>query len=219
MYIKKLLPIFDDLQSRYGSTEHDVIYGAGEIHSPELMLVFMNPTARNVSASKIWNGLKAPWIGTKAIWKMFHDLGLLDDNEIISATQQMKPSEWDEGFSSKLYKHVAKKSLYVTNIAKCTQVDARHLSNNVLREYLPSFFEEISIIKPKKIITFGNQVSSVLLESSVSVSKYPSNDYELITIKGKKYEVYPCYYPVGQGRRNMALAKDRIRKVLAQQDE
>jgi len=62
-----------------------------------------------------------------------------------------------------LYRHLAAQSIYITNLAKCTQTDAAALKDYVFKEYLPLMHEEISSIKPDKIITFGNQVSSVLL--------------------------------------------------------
>ncbi|KKP29559.1 MAG: phage SPO1 DNA polymerase-related protein [Parcubacteria group bacterium GW2011_GWA2_31_28] len=69
MQVTSLFEEFDKLQSIHGDKDLDSIYGCGEINNPSLCLVFMNPTARNVSSDKKWNCLKAPWIGTKNIWK------------------------------------------------------------------------------------------------------------------------------------------------------
>jgi len=63
----------------------------------------------------------------------------------------------------------------------------------------------------KKIITFGNQVSSILLNRTISVSNYIDDQKEMLN----GYEIYPTYYPVGQGRRNMSLAVKRIKKILS----
>jgi DNA polymerase len=174
----------------------------------------MNPTARNVASSKDWKGLRAPWIGTKAVWKMFYDLGLISDRSLLETISDLKPEEWNEEFSEELYTHVAEESLYITNISKSTQPDARPISNTIYKKHLPGMYREIDFVKPKKIISFGNQVSSVLLSKSLTVSDYTSREKEELEINNVPYNVFPTYYPVGQGRRNMPIAKKRIQKVL-----
>lgn len=91
------------------------------------------------AASKDWDGLKALWIGTKGVWKMFYDLGLMDSEDIIGKTQDLKPAEWDEGFADELYGEVKKNSLYITNIGKCTQVYARPLKNVTFKDYIDNY--------------------------------------------------------------------------------
>jgi len=54
----------------------NAIYGAGKIENLKVLLVFMNPTAKNISAGKDWKGLKAPWLGTKHVWRLLSTLGL-----------------------------------------------------------------------------------------------------------------------------------------------
>ncbi|MDD3156251.1 MAG: uracil-DNA glycosylase family protein [Candidatus Pacebacteria bacterium] len=108
-----------------------------------------------------------------------------------------------------VYQKVKDKSIYITNLSKATQTDAKPLSNNVFEAYLDLFFEEIDIIKPKTIISFGNQVSSVLLNKNIKVSEYRKKN-EKLTIKGSDYKVYPVYYPVGQGMRNIKKAKEDL---------
>ncbi|NMC08892.1 hypothetical protein GYA44_00995 [Candidatus Microgenomates bacterium] len=200
---------YDSLQLRYGDPTLSSVYGAGCIDSPRVMFVFMNPTGRNVSASVSWKGIKAPWLGTKQVWDIFHKLGLLDC-DIYKSIREMKANEWDEDFCSALYEDIARRGIYITNLAKCTQLDARALKDSVFKEYLELMFREIDIVKPKKIVTFGNQVSSILLGKNISVSKYLNLESE--NVNG--YSVYPTYYPVGQGRRNMDISISRIMKVM-----
>ena len=47
-----------------------------------------------------------------------------------------------------------KNKIFITNLGKCTQIDARTLSDDVLKQYLNLLLEEIVIIKPKVIVTF-----------------------------------------------------------------
>jgi hypothetical protein len=49
-----------------------------------------------------------------------------------------------------------------------------------------------------------------LLGKNISVSNYTKNEKEHIN----GYDIYPTYYPVGQGRRNMPLALERIKRIL-----
>lgn len=80
--------------------------------------------------------------------------------------------------------------------------------------------EELATVKPKYTFTLGNQVSSTLLGRPISVSNYlGSESEELVLANGDAMKVYPTYYPVGQGQRNMPLAIERIRTVLGVPEE
>ncbi len=214
MQVTKLCKHYDQLQQIHGDSSLDAIYGAGQINKPKFCLVFMNPTARNISAHKEWKGLKAPWLGTKNVWRMFYQLGFIN-NSLYKEIQQKKPSEWDYEFSKKVYTNIKNNGIYITNLSKATQIDARPLKNEVFRDYLDLFKEEINIINPDIIITFGNQVSSILLNKPIKISEYRKK-HESLTIKGKDFDVFPLFYPVGQGTRNMPKAKEDIDWIINQ---
>ncbi|MCL5795832.1 MAG: hypothetical protein M1338_05775 [Patescibacteria group bacterium] len=215
MQITKLFDKFNELQQIYGGKNLDAIYGCGNIHKPKICLVFMNPTARNVSADKKWAGIKAPWIGTKNVWNMFYQLNLFS-KDFVDKINSKKPADWDYEISKMVYKKVRDNSIYITNLSKATQIDARVLSNEIFRKYIELFKNEIDYIKPKAIITFGNQVSSVLLNKNIRVSEYRKK-YELFKVNGTSYKVFPIHYPVGQGMRNINLAKEDIHWVMNNQ--
>ena len=202
-----------DLQKQYGHGGLESVYGGGKLSNPDLMLMFMNPTARNVSTVPTWEGIRTPWIGTRHTWKLLSTLGLIDA-DIAKKFVALKPEEWNASAAERLYTHVADRGLYITNLAKCTQADARHLPDTVFRAYLPHTYGEIAVVRPKKIIAFGNQVSSVLLQKPISVSAYTQKEFEDLSIGGDTFEVYPTYYPVGQGQRNMPKAIERITAVI-----
>ncbi len=108
----------------------------------------------------------------------------------------MKSDERTESFCQKLYEEIAAKKVYITNLAKCTQADARPLPDKVFKEYLALTLEEIATIQPRHIITLGNQVSSIILGKAIKVSEYKKNEHEMLTIGKKEYKVYPVFYPV-----------------------
>lgn len=201
MNIKELNKEYDKLQLKYGSKELNPIYNGGCEKNPLVLFVFMNPTARNVASYKEWKGRRAPWIGTKNIWKLFYKLNLLDEdiyNEIISR----KGKDWDENFAVLVYDNVEKHKYFITNLAKCTQIDARPLPDLVFKKYLDLLYKEIELVKPKIIVTFGNQVSSIVLGEKIQVSKCRQLAFKK-KINNIDYNIYPTYYPVGNGMRNI----------------
>ncbi|MGC9610924.1 MAG: uracil-DNA glycosylase family protein [Minisyncoccia bacterium] len=213
MQVKKLHEKFNELHLKHGDKSLCSIYGAGCIEKPIAMFVFMNPTGKNVSSEKNWKGIRAPWLGTKNIWRLFYQLGIISE-KFHEQILNLKPGEWSPDFALAVYKELVKKKIYVTNLAKCTQIDARPLKNFVFNDYLGLMLQEIEIIQPKNIITFGNQVSSILLQKQTSVSGYKGTKKEILKIGNKKIPTYPVYYPVGQGMRNMSLAAKRITAVI-----
>ncbi len=211
LQLQQLFKDFDKLHLKHGDCNYHSIYGAGRIKIPKFMFVFMNPTGRNISASKSWGGIRAPWIATKNVWKIFFELNMISkkNSDFIKSA---KVDDWSVDFANKLYEEIAKNKVYITNLAKCTQIDARPLKDYVFKEYLGLIFKEIDIIKPKYIVSFGNQVSSILLGKNISISKL-EKEFEILLVKDKKYEVFPTYYPVGQGMRNMPKAISKIKSI------
>lgn len=192
---------YDKLQKKYGAIELDSIYSGGCDKNPDICFVFMNPTKRNIASSKTWKGLKSPWIGTKNIWDLFYQLKLLDEN-VYKKIRKIKGKEWTENFANEVYEEVKKHKYFITNLGKCTQLDARPLPDSVYKEYLHLLEKEIEIINPKVIILFGNQVSSIVLNEKISVSQCRKKQF-LKTINGKQYKCYAVFYPVGNGRFNI----------------
>lgn len=127
-----------------------------------------------------------------------------------------KPKDWDYAFCDYVYNELEQKKVFITNLGKCTQVDARPLSDEVLNKYLDLLLKEIDIVKPRIIITFGNQVSSIILNTKISVTQSCKTPYEL-DINKIKYKVYPVYYPVGNGIFNIDKAIEDIKWIINQE--
>lgn len=201
---------FNKLQDIYGEVNFDPIISGGQYTTPDICFIFMNPTGRNIAAEKSWSSIKSPWLGTKNVWNIFSKLNMLDEG-IYTEILKRKPMEWDYDFANRVYEDITNRGIYITNLAKCTQLDARPLPNKVFKEYLDLLFKELEIVKPKKIVTFGNQVSSIFLDTNISVSKERKKIFMHNNIP-----TLPVYYPVGQGRRNMDLAVEDIEWFINQ---
>jgi len=212
MKLEDLTKEYDKLQKIYGAEELDSIYNGGCENYPDICFVFMNPTRRNIASYKEWKGLKAPWIGTKNIWDLFYNLNLVDQ-EIYKKIKSIKGKEWTEEFAEEVYNDVKKHKYFITNLGKCTQIDARALPDDVYIEYLDLLFKEIEIIKPKVVVLFGNQVSSIVLDEKVFVSRCRKKVY-LKDINGKEYKFYPVYYPVGNGIFNIDKSIEDIKWII-----
>lgn len=202
---------YDRLQKKYGAKELDSIYFGGDMN-PDFYFVFMNPTGRNIASFKTWEGRKSPWIGTKNIWTLFYKIGLIGE-DLYLKIREKTPKDWDYAFADEVYEEVKKKHYFLTNLGKCTQLDARPLPDSVLESYLNLLKREISIVKPKIIITFGNQVSSIILGKKISVSECRKQCFEK-KIHGVTYKIFPVYYPVGNGIFNIDKAIEDILWIM-----
>lgn len=212
MKVESLIKEYDKLQRKYGAKELDSIYNGGCSDKPDICFVFMNPTGRNIASKKDWKGIKAPWLGTKNIWHLFFGLNLIDE-DIYQKIKSIKGSEWTESFASLVYENVKKHKYFITNLGKCTQLDARPLPDSVYLEYLPLLYREFEIINPKVIILFGNQVSSIVLNEKISVSKARKKCYKK-EINGKVYKFYSVFYPVGNGSFNIDKSIEDIKWII-----
>ena len=65
----------------------------------------------------------------------------------------------------------------------------------------------------KKIILFGNQVSSLVLNEKITVSTCRRKKF-IKEIGSKKYPLYAVFYPVGNGRFNLDKAIDDIKWII-----
>ena len=212
MRIEDLNKEYDKLQLKYGAKELDSIYNGGLEENPDICFVFMNPTGRNIASEKSWKGRKSPWIGTKNIWDLFYSVGLQDE-KIYKKIKSIKGTEWTEEFADEVYEDVKKHKYFITNLGKCTQVDARPLPDKIYKEYLSLLEKEIEILNPKVIILFGNQVSSIVLNEKISVSNVRKKLFKKI-INGKEYDAYSIYYPIGNGRFNIDKSIEDIKWII-----
>lgn len=212
MKIKDLNSEYDKLHEKYGDTTLNSIYNGGCSKNPDICFVFMNPTGRNIASVKDWKGPRSPWLGTKNIWDLFYAVNLFD-KDLYNKIKSMKPNEWSIDFCKEVYKYIENEKIFITNLAKCTQTDARPLNDSIFKEYLTIFEKEIEILNPKTIILFGNQVSSIFLNQKISVSESRKVLYKK-KINNKKYNCYSVYYPIGNGRFNIDKSIEDIKWII-----
>lgn len=210
--MEKINKQYDKLQDKYGSKQLNSIYGAGCRQNAKVALVFMNPTKRNIATDKNWNGLKAQWLGTKQIWDFLTKCDLFDEN-LNKQIKSKRPTDWTEEFCEKVYAEVASKGVWITNLAKCSQDDARPLPDEIFLQYRDLLKRELALVAPQKVLLFGNQVASIVLEEKVSVSLARCKKFDL-DLNGNVVEGYAVFYPVGNGRFNQDKAICDIKTIL-----
>lgn len=203
---------YDKLQKTYGDPNLHSIYNGGCEENPNICFVFMNPTGRNIASLPGWPGPYHPWLGTKNIWDLFYSVSLLDE-DIYNSIKSIKGSEWTPEFSKQVYENITNHKVFITNLGKCTQIDARPLKDSYFKDYLPLLEKEIKIIKPKVVILFGNQVSSIFLNEKISVSQTRKQYFDK-KIGKETYKCFPVFYPVGNGRFNIDKSIEDIKYII-----
>jgi len=201
MDLEDLKNEYEIMQQQYGDKNLKSINFGGCETNPDICFVFMNPTSKNIASDPSWEGIRAPWIGTKNIWDLFVAINMFD-TDIYNEIKNKKSKDWNREFAESVYNEVKRNKMFITNLGKCTQIDARPIQNSVYEEYLNLLEKEIEIVNPKVIVLFGNQVSTVFLKEKISVSQCRKKEY-IKNINGKEYKCYPIFYPVGNGRFNI----------------
>ena len=69
------------------------------------------------------------------------------------------------------------------------------------------------MVKPKKIVVFGNQVSSIFLNRKICVNSVRKQEFN-IEIFNNNYPVYCVFYPIGNGMRNIDLAIEDLKYII-----
>lgn len=185
------------------------ILGNGKTFRPKVMFVFINPTHANISSNPNWQGPRFPFIGTKPVWRIFHKVGLFDDEliEKINASRS-----WSLELTDEVLNFLKAKSFYFTNIVKWTGSDATLPNSEKIKLFLPILGREIEIVQPFHIGTFGripfenmpNQKIK-LIDYYSEVTKNKRLRFFDIEYNGFKTKIIPCYFPVGRGDPKKAI--------------
>ena len=185
------------------------ILGNGQLNKPKVMFVFINPTIRNQSSRREWQGPRFPFIGTKQVWRVFHRAGLFDD-ELMYRIKNKK--DWSLAFTQKVLDFLKDKSFYLTNIVKWTGQDATLPNTEKINLFLPVLEKEIELVQPEYVVTFGLIPFENLAKEKIKLNEYYSEVMEKKKLKYYKKrfnsfttKVIPCYFPVGRGNPQRAV--------------
>ena len=177
------------------------IYGGGKSNSPELALVFINPTQRNISSQLGWIGPRFPFIGTPRIWRLLGDCHLL--NKRIAEKFSKPPETWSVEDARELERELIDASLYITNVVKETATDSLMPPTAVFRQYETLLHDEIAFVKPRLIVAFGLAAHKSLTGVSVKLGEIYAQalkDGDITSLGSCRGQpVVPCYFPVGRG--------------------
>jgi DNA polymerase len=191
------------------------ILGNGQISNPKVMFVFINPTHLNISSDKEWSGPRFPFIGTKAVWRVFHRAGMFDDR-LMDYINNSK--SWSLDFTDEVLDFLKAKSFYLTNVVKWTGHDSTLPDSKKIKVFLPVLEREIELVQPKYIVTFGLIPFESLTKKKIKLNEYYSKVMENkklsffeVQFGNFKTNVIPCYFPVGRG--NPKRAVDILRLV------
>ena len=102
--------------------------------------------------------------------------------------------------------------IYFLEAIKCYPKEIKYLTkcNENCKIHL---MRQLEIINPKVIILFGNQVSSIVLNEKIYVSKCRKKEF-IKEINNKKYKCYSVFYPVGNGRFNIDKSIEDIKYII-----
>jgi uracil-DNA glycosylase len=190
------------------------IPGGGKDDRPELLLVFINPTFRNMTAAQDWPGPRFPFAGKPRLWGILAEAGLVDA-ALPGRIAALGPTP---AMVELLIAETRRAGLYLTNALKCVDSGARLPAAERVRAARPFLEQEIALVQPRRIVTFGLIPFQALTERALRladhlwdaehgrISFYPSRP-----IAGAGYPVFPCYFPTGRGN---PVAATRLLRAL-----
>jgi len=205
----------DRLQRKAFPKQHLVsIVGDGKAHRPRFMFVFINPTARNISADPAWKGPRFPFIGTKDFWRVFYRAGLFDASLIKYIEKNKK---WSVPFTQKVLRFLRRHNYYFTNVVKLTGTTAKLPTARQIKLFLPILQREIELVQPTYIITFGVIPFERLAKKKIRMKDYYHTLMETkhvhvwnVTIGYFHGKITPCYFPMGRGEPKKAVEMLRM---------
>ena len=194
------------------------ILGNGRREKPRFAFVFINPTHKNISSRKEWQGPRFPFIGTRQVWRVFYNAGLFDKALIDGIN---KNAEWSLGFTSKVLEFLDSKSFYFTNLVKFTGNNAELPDSAKIQMFLPLLKRELELLQPKFIVTFGLLPFESLTERKIKLQEYYTNalkrnelEFFEAKINSFKAKIIPCYFPVGRGNPKRAIEMLKMLQTL-----
>ena len=102
--------------------------------------------------------------------------------------------------------------IYVTNLVKCAQPHPEVPAQSAIREDFPLLTEEIALVNPAVIVSFGQLVFQTLtrkpiklhssLESLRVTGRLPVSCFN---VGDRKVPIVPSFFPIGRGNPQLAV--------------
>lgn len=175
----------------------------GAIKNP-LMLVFINPSPKNVTVHKNWRHDRLFFYGDIRFWRFLAEVNLFDKKLL----KLVKKFGWLPEFIPSFKEELAKKDVWITNLVKCPTLHGEYPQKNVVEVCKKKFLEkEIEMLKPRLIIAFGQFTYKMLTGKALSLSMFFRNEVDV------NEGILPCYFPTGRGNTEKATAC--IKRILS----
>jgi uracil-DNA glycosylase len=192
------------------------VHGGGTTERPGYCFVLINPTHRNLSTSPLYEGLRFPFIGVRAFWRVLNRGGFFSD-EVLQIVE-MKP--WTDRTTKAVLTELKLQGIYLTNLVKCAQPNPEVPDRRTFFEDMPLFSREMLLVRPSRIVAFGQLTVSVLTGQSIRLNDYyrgirkmgMSTEFYFRPNEGPSIPVLPNFFPTGRGSPKLAAEILRLIK-------
>lgn len=179
------------------------ILGGGEIDSPNYFFVLINPTYRNITSDPNHRGIRIPFMGVSNFWRVLVESGFLP----VRICRTTEKKLWNHADIRTVANTLREAGLYLTNLVKCCGGDASLPKAEAIKYHTEILMEEIRVVDPRLIITFGLLPFQSLVGQSIRLSDHLERArggnldfYKTTPINSVSYRVFPTFFPVGRGR-------------------
>jgi|GEM_PF-3194633 len=176
--------------------------GGGCDEQPDVMLVFINPTVRNISAHADWDGPRFPFAGKPKLWHILSEAGFVRA-DLPQRIAQLGPTS---AMVEELVAEAQRRRLYLTNAVKCVDDGSALPAAERVAAAWPLLQREIALVRPRLIVAFGLIPFRVLTGRDVRLADAlwdaqhgRLHFYASRSINEQTFPVFPCYFPTGRG--------------------
>jgi hypothetical protein len=188
--------------------------GGGCDFQPDLMLVFINPTVRNITAHADWDGVRFPFASKPKLWQILAETGWIS-SDLPERMAALGPTP---AMVDRLVTETRECKLYLTNAVKCVDGGSNLPAPARVAVAWSILQAEIALVQPRYIVAFGLIPFRLLTGHNVRLADelwqaqqgYPAF-YPSHSIVGQTYSVFPCYFPTGRGN---PVAASRMLRAL-----
>jgi len=179
------------------------ILGGGAVDKPNYFFVLINPTYRNITSDPGYQGTRIPFMGVSNFWRTLVESKFLPEKTYLTTERRI----WSRDDISTVLNLLRGERLYLTNLVKCCGSDASLPNKEVIEHQTEILMQEIKIVNPRLIVTFGIIPFRALTGRSIKLSNHLKRVrrgnldlYETIPITNDSYKVFPTFFPVGRGK-------------------